>query len=328
MVRHLHRVHGLLVDSPVPLAAGRSPATAQTPDVVLSLRRGRVPAARGAVLAHVADPTTGHRCTLASDRTGGRLLLHGTLCAHVRHDGHVVVTTAAELGDDLLALLLSGPVLAAVAVLRGHPLLHASAVAAPQGAVGFVGPSGAGKSTLARLLTGPGRPLLSDDALRLDVDGQAVLAHRGTTSSRLRPHATDLDLADLAAEASVAASADGRWVVTDQSTAPELVGLAGLVVPLLAREYAEVRARPVPSRSAVMLLSSSPALAGLVDPGLRRAHFALAGAVANAVPVVLLEVPWRGVRSPRLVHDVLAALGPVLDSVPPVSQAVAEPAHG
>jgi hypothetical protein len=309
-----HGLHGLLVDSPVPLAAGPATAEGGPPDLVIAWRRGRLPAARGPVLARVDD--AGRRSTLVSAGGSARLLLHDTLCADLHADGRVEVTAAAHVGEGLLAALLSGPVVAAAAVWRGHPLLHASAVCLPEGVIGFVGPTGAGKSTLARLLTAPGRRLFSDDALRLDAGGSGVVAHRGTTSSRLRDHVSDLDT--LASGRAVAVSADGRWVVTDEATAPGRAELAGLVVPLLSPGYAEVRARPATPASALVALSSAPALAGMSDPALRRTHFDLAGAVASAVPVVLLEVPWLGARHPDLAADVLAALGAALRTREPV----------
>jgi hypothetical protein len=308
MVGYRHRLHGLIVDSPVPLAAGPAPADASPPDIVISWRRGRLRAARGPVLARVDD--VGRRTTLVSDGGSARLLLHDTLHADLHADGRVEVTAASHVGEGLLALLLSGPVLAATTVWRGHPLLHASAVALPQGVVGFVGPSGAGKSTVARLLMGPGRSLFSDDALRLDSGASGAVAHRGTTSSRLRDHVSDLDA--LSSGGVVAVSADGRWLVTDEVDAPDCAPLAALVVPLLSPAYTEVRVRPAAPASALVALSSASALPGMAGPALRRAHFALAGAVASVVPVTLLELPWFGARHGGLAEDVLTAL----DAVP------------
>jgi len=52
--------------------------------------------------------------------------------------------------------------------LRGLLVFHASAVATPWGAVGFLGASGTGKSTLAAALAREGWPHLSDDSLVLE----------------------------------------------------------------------------------------------------------------------------------------------------------------
>jgi hypothetical protein len=101
-------------------------------------------------------------------------------------------------------------------------------------------------------------------------------------------------------------------VVTDEGDAPDRAPLAGLVVPLLSPAYTEVRVRPAAPASALVALSSASALPGMADPGLRRAHFALAGAVASVVPVALLELPWFGARHSGLAEDVLIALDAVL----------------
>jgi hypothetical protein len=56
----------------------------------------------------------------------------------------------------------------------GHATLHASAVVTTHGAVVFMGPSGRGKSTMAAAFLRRGASLLTDDVLRLYVEGDSV----------------------------------------------------------------------------------------------------------------------------------------------------------
>lgn len=62
-------------------------------------------------------------------------------------------------------------VLPLVIQLRGHEVLHASAVRTPEGVLALCGASGAGKSTLAHRLSARGHPVSADDAVVLDLDG-------------------------------------------------------------------------------------------------------------------------------------------------------------
>jgi hypothetical protein len=68
-----------------------------------------------------------------------------------------------DVDPDLLPIYLTGTVLAVVLMLRGHPVLHASAVEVDGKAVAFVGASGMGKSTLATAFCGQGAALITDD---------------------------------------------------------------------------------------------------------------------------------------------------------------------
>ena len=72
--------------------------------------------------------------------------------------------------------------------LRGALCLHAAAVVAPFGAVGFLGFNRAGKSSLATSFLSADIPLLTDDVLALDPgNSQGVLAQPGFPQIRLWP---------------------------------------------------------------------------------------------------------------------------------------------
>jgi hypothetical protein len=87
--------------------------------------------------------------------------------------------------------LLLDQVMPLVVSRRGGPVLHASAVAGPEGAIGFIGDTGLGKSTLAASLTKRGLRLITDDCLVLrEQDGGFVAL---PTYPGLRVHKRSLD---------------------------------------------------------------------------------------------------------------------------------------
>jgi hypothetical protein len=67
-------------------------------------------------------------------------------------------------------------VLPLVLQLRGHEVLHASAVRTKDGLLVFCGVSGTGKSTLAHRFSQRGNPLWADDALVLGLEDEAAVA--------------------------------------------------------------------------------------------------------------------------------------------------------
>ena len=78
-----------------------------------------------------------------------------------------------ELGPSLVRLPLLGAVMAVLLQLRGHLVLHASAVLKDDAGMLFLGDKGAGKSTTAAALVCSGFRLLTDDiaAARPDASG-------------------------------------------------------------------------------------------------------------------------------------------------------------
>lgn len=70
---------------------------------------------------------------------------------------------------------------------RGRRVLHASAVALPTGAVGFIAGNRSGKSSLAAAFMERGAPLLTDDFLALDCGSSPVLGYPGYPQMRMWP---------------------------------------------------------------------------------------------------------------------------------------------
>jgi hypothetical protein len=289
-----HLVHGLRVASPVPLAAG--PADCAPSDLVLTPVAGTPAVPQGRVLAEVDEGPGRRRHALVAVDDVVHLHLVDAATLTFRPGVEVVeLRVDPALPAQLLPVLLAGPGLVAAAILRGHALLHASAVLVPEldGAVAFTGPPGSGKSTLARLLSGPGHPLLSDDALRVDTDdpGAPAVVHRGTTASRLRAR-TD-ELARLTGSRADV-TGDGRGALTADEAAPATAPLRLVVLPRLAAQLDEIRVVPLSPAAALPALASATPLEGLRDHALLRRQFALAASLVAAVPVVELWVPWSG----------------------------------
>ena len=66
-------------------------------------------------------------------------------------------------------------------------MLHASAVVVPRGAIAFVGVTGQGKSTLSGSFVTQGFPLLTDDCLLLQEEGEHLFGHPSYPGLRLWP---------------------------------------------------------------------------------------------------------------------------------------------
>jgi hypothetical protein len=73
----------------------------------------------------------------------------------------------------------------------GALCLHAAAVVAPFGAIGFLGFNRAGKSSLAASFLAAGFPLLTDDVLTLDLDQGRVMAQPEFPQLRLWPSSAE-----------------------------------------------------------------------------------------------------------------------------------------
>ena len=154
-----YRLYGLAVRSPLALPA---PSWRGTPDVELRARRN------GDLSAPEGDDrrTWFSRHRLADGST--HLRWRGLAEFLISRDGASIGWRALAPGTQeafrgyLLTQVLSFSLLA-----RGREPLHASAVAVPGGAIGFLGDCGVGKSSLTAAFLGAGHPLVTDDLLVL-----------------------------------------------------------------------------------------------------------------------------------------------------------------
>lgn len=105
----------------------------------------------------------------------------------VSADGENIVSVPPEGGPSWLwQRYLVGQVLPLAAVLNGAEVLHASAVAVEDRAVGFVAASGVGKTSLALNLVLRGARFLTDDVAALFLRDGEPLIHPGPGMTNLR----------------------------------------------------------------------------------------------------------------------------------------------
>lgn len=94
----------------------------------------------------------------------------GVTRALVSDGRRIVLQRVPWVHDDEVRYTFLSIVMTALLLQRGILPMHASAVAAHDGAVLFMGPSGAGKSTLAAELVRRGHPLQADDIAPIVLD--------------------------------------------------------------------------------------------------------------------------------------------------------------
>ncbi|MEG3614444.1 hypothetical protein [Isoptericola haloaureus] len=305
-------LYGLAVDSevPMPTRSGRL-----TTDGTVRVRRGAdVPATTdappGHVLLHHASPD---RPWYTATRTGDgyHLRFYGTCEFVLGHDLEDVVLHVTDGADPGVAhVLASGALLAFQLYLRGHAVLHASAVQVGDGVVGFVGRSGMGKSTMAALLCAEGGALVTDDVLRIDPAGDDHVARLGATQLRLRKGAETLAGRFGTGSPGRGRSADDRDLLAPGRAASDAVPVRALVVPLPERDRDELEVVPVRGAAAALLVLSYPRLLGWQDTGVAARQLARVSALVARVPVVTARVPWGPPFRDGLGAELVAALGP------------------
>lgn len=303
-------LYGLAIDSDTPMPA-RSGRLASDGSVRIR-RRADVPstfdAPPGDVLLHHESPARPWY-TATRDDDGYRLRFYGT-CEFVVDTTleNVALHVVDDADPGVAHVLTSGALMAFQLYLRGHAVLHASAVQVDDGVIGFVGRSGMGKSTMAALLCAEGSALVTDDVLRLDPAGDDHLARLGATELRLRKGADTLTDRFGAGSPARGRSADGRDLLAPGPTPDDAVPLRALVVPLPERERDELRIERVRGAAAALTLMNFPRLPGWQDPTVNARQFARVSALASRVPVFVARVPWGPPFREHLGRELLAAL--------------------
>ena len=91
------------------------------------------------------------------------------------------------------------------------------------------------------------------------------------------------------------------------------------MVPRPRRDSAELGLTRLPPTSAALALLAFPRILGVSDPGLLAAQFVLVTELAEAVPVLVADVPWGPPFRAGLGAELLAALETELDEAPSAS---------
>ena len=146
----------------------------------------------GAIPFHHWNTRGGSRWASFS-RAGDTLVLHFARTAVFAANYGARAVTVFPLGRASADVLRPVFVNQVMPLLLGHErlVLHASAVAAPAGAMVFVGPPGRGKSTLASALARRGLPLITDDFLVVELQDTVALAVPSCVDPRLWPDSFD-----------------------------------------------------------------------------------------------------------------------------------------
>ena len=243
----------------------------------------------GRELAHLDDEDGTPLYTIARSDSGVVLRFH-RLCDFQLDPGlrHAVCHQAPRIDAGFVQVLATGMLVTTVLTLRGHPVLHASAVESDGIGMALVGASGMGKSTLATLLSQTGCAMISDDVLRVDVKGDRLLCRSGSLESRLRPRAIYLDREQAARE-----TADGRLALRATRVAPDNVPLRVIAVPYPTRGLQAPIVERLRPAAALRELLRFPRIVGWRDPVTNGELFLHLGQLVRSVPVLRLQVPWQ-----------------------------------
>ena len=193
-------------------------------------------------------------------------------------------------------IIAAGTVVAFVMSMRGKCVVHGSAVdlGAGRGAIAFAGISGQGKSTMAAIMCAAGGLLVTDDVMAVGVERSAegrlrAVADRGGHELRLRPKAQLFaEIFDPSARNTV----DDRKAAAPPRSTGKTIELEAIAIPWPVRDSDQVVARRLGAGEASMALAKYNRIDGWRDPAMLKRQFADAVAIAEAVPVFELKVPW------------------------------------
>lgn len=261
----------------------------------------------GAPLRAVELPDGARAFEIRRRDTGYLLRFPGLADFTIAADGAVACAPAPGVSPATCDHLYAHQVAPLLASRDGALIAHASAVAAPCGALVFLGAAGRGKSTLAASFARAGVPFLTDDALALEGGAGGWRARPGPAQLRLWPDSR----AALAADCAAAPALD----FTVKARLPSDAALAHcedaqpLAAAFLLDEPAErlALARLAPREALLALLSC----AFLLDPengAAARAQFDAASRFVAAVPVHRLAAPRDYAALPATRAAILACV--------------------
>lgn len=226
--------------------------------------------------------------------------LPGLRCAVEADGSRIVFDPAADLSGAALVHLLLHQVLPLAVSRTGRIVLHACAVETPAGAIAFLGQSGSGKSTLAAAFCRRGSALVADDALVVEMVGEAAFVWPSADAVRL------WDDMQAVAPGAVRSDVDLR----SKLRAPVAIarGRAPLarVYLLDTREDGRVSIDPVSASDVRIELLSHVFRLDIHDAGESRRLFDAAHRIAARVPSRTINYP-NGLRFLDAVVDAVTA---------------------
>lgn len=264
------------------------PTTNHAPDVVVTIGSAQTidrEPAPGSVLADRVD-TGGMRWYSLSRQVDRTVLRVPTVCdLTIAADGGTLhFTPDPARTDEFLAILLAGTGISAMLMLEGRQVLHGSAVATGEQAIGFLGDSGQGKSTLTALSCLAGWSLVCDDVLHLEGVEGSTICHPGGQEIRLRPTArTDPGWPTRL-------TVDERRAVSPPSV-DAAVELGALVIPFPNRTITTFEAQLLDRVDAIGRVMYYSRITGWHDQDMLRQIFDQATDLAFRLPVWEVQIP-------------------------------------
>ncbi|MEM9098310.1 MAG: hypothetical protein AAGC79_07275 [Pseudomonadota bacterium] len=205
----------------------------------------------------------------------------------IRDEGTVLVTPADQAEEAYVRLYLTGSVMGLILHLRGIQTLHAATVAIAGTAIAFVGEQGAGKSTLAATMAAA-HPVLGDDVIALQTQGDQVLAHPGGAEFKLWQDT--LDHLDWPRGSQIANRTEKFFVPRGEVSTADPVRLGAVVV--LERggpQIAAARYTPLEATDLIVQHGYRPEF--VPSLGRQADHFRQAAQLTARIPVWRLTRP-------------------------------------
>jgi hypothetical protein len=304
---HRYELHGLVVESPIPLDGRRVDGP---PDyrVVEGEARDASNRPPGRLLAEYHQNELASWVVEDAYDPARRTLRYGGICDVVvdRRDHAITVHLHPGADADLVPIIVGGSVLAHVLATEGEPCLHASAVETGGKVLAVPGLSGAGKTTLAAILCAAGARLVSDDVLRIRFAGEGAECFLGTGVLRLRANAAELAARFDGIERHM--SADERICIAPPRPRSSPIPLGAILLPRPSRDARRLDSRPLGPREALLELLRVPRLISWLGGPPIRDHFVAAARLANTVPVFRASVPWGPPFAEDLPAEILDAV--------------------
>lgn len=175
----------------------------------------------------------------------------------------------------------------------GEEPLHATVVARPGRCVALMGESGAGKSTLAAYLMSRGARLVTDDLLRVAIDGSRVRAYPGPRRIKLMPDSKERYLRRQA-DGVPMHSLSGKFILPlDPEMAHEGVARLDEVILLdwLQDEVPEPRLETPTTRDAMLRIIAGTCVTSVTDAARLVRQFRFAQDLVERVPIRRLLQP-------------------------------------
>lgn len=318
---YLHSIHGLLIESEIPLDAHRVQGRPRGRQVSYRIESGaprEVPREPppGRLLSEFRIDDAAFWATEDEDNPSVRILRYAGLCEATldRSRRSIVVHSSPGADPAMLSIIVGGGVLAHAVAAEGRLVLHASAVETGGRALAVAGPSGTGKSTLAAILCADGARLISDDALRCEGSADGAICFPGNRAIRLRPGAASLARGIEGAE--VRETVDARTAAVPAHVTSEPIELAAVIVPLPSREARALEVDRLGAMDGLVELLRHPRLIGWRAADQIGRLFEATTTVARSVTVLRATIPWGPPFPPNLARELVAAAGLEAEATP------------